>query len=100
MSQESGQCGQASLIPSKPFQASPEAAFCFVRPAGRIHLRVQVPYEPGRGIVSRTARVSITSGIRRKPQAKRWPDEQKPHKRRGLDEKAKLFKDRYLHGKL
>jgi len=49
MSQESGQCGQASLIPSKPFQASPEAAFCFVRPAGRIHLRVQVPYEPGRG---------------------------------------------------
>jgi hypothetical protein len=28
MSQESGQCGQSSLIPSKPFQASPEAAFC------------------------------------------------------------------------
>jgi hypothetical protein len=26
MSQESGQYGQASLIPSKPFQASPEAA--------------------------------------------------------------------------
>jgi hypothetical protein len=23
--------------------------FCFVRPAGRTHLRVKVPYEPGRG---------------------------------------------------
>ena len=29
--------------------ASADGGFVFVRPAGRTHLRVKVPYEPGRG---------------------------------------------------
>ena len=36
---------------------------------------------PARGSASRTARVSSVRGIRRKPQAKRWFDEQKSHMR-------------------
>jgi len=32
--------------------------------------------------------------------AKRWPDEQKPHRRQShLDEKAIIFKVLYLHGR-
>jgi hypothetical protein len=52
-------CGRMQLANHNIFfEAGPALSLFFVRPAGRTHLRVKVPYDPGRGIVSRTARVS------------------------------------------
>ena len=65
------------------------------------------PTGPAGGTVSRTARVSIARWnlkgavlILRISLAKRWPDEQKPHRRHSfLDEKARIFEVQYLHGR-
>ena len=71
-----------------------------MRPAGRIHLEVKVLYELGRGIVSRTARVSI---VRWKPEeaAGKTPARRTEiaYEAIRLDEKANIFKVRYPHGK-
>jgi hypothetical protein len=48
-----------------------------VRPAGRTHSGVKVPYtaDMGKGKCQRTATVFRVTGVGRKPVAKRWPDE-------------------------
>ena len=49
---------------------------------GALTWRCKSSTGPAGGTVSRTARASPRGGVRRKPQARRWPDAQKPHTRR------------------
>ena len=67
----------------KERRAARGSPFCLARPAGRTHLGGESPPRTRQG-ESLAGRQGCPSrgGIRRKPQAKRWSDEQKPHKRR------------------
>ena len=67
----------------KPTWSAPRSAFPFCAP-GRAHsLEGESPLRPrqGESLAGRQG-CPPRGGIRRKPQAKRWPDEQKSHTRR------------------
>ena len=68
-----------------------------MRPGGRTHLGVKVPYTPGKGSVSRTARASaVRRSLKEAARAKRWIDEQEHHKK--TDEAANIVKVQNLYG--